>query len=272
MTVSTPTTEDGRTGLHRIRTEPGRALLAFDFDGTLAPIVADPRDSRAHPGAVAALSALAVHVGRIAVVTGRPAGVAVEYGGLDAVPGLVVLGQYGRERWEDGRLTVPPAPAGVAEVRDALPGMLQDLGAPEGTWVEDKDHAIAVHTRRAADPEAALDLLRAPLADLAERAGLAVEPGRMVIELRPHGMDKGAALTALVGEVGAASVLYAGDDLGDLPAFAAVEELRATGIEGTKVCSGSTEVAELAERADLVVDGPDGLVDFLVELAGALDA
>src|SRR5690606_19014647 len=139
----------------------------------------------------------------------------------------------------------------------------------EGTWIEDKKHALAVHTRRTADPEAALELLRAPLADLAKRAELAVEPGRMVIELRPPGVDKGAALTDLVTRLGAEAVLYAGDDLGDLAAYDAVERLREQGVAGFKLCSGSAEVTELARRADAVVPGPEGAVAFLEELVAA---
>jgi trehalose 6-phosphate phosphatase len=83
-------------------------------------------------------------------------------------------------------------------------------------------------------------------------------------------MDKGAALSAYVREVGATSVLYAGDDLGDLPAFAAVDELRKDGVPGLLVCSGSSEVTELAERADVVVDGPEGVVGLLSGLARAM--
>lgn len=270
MTTPRPRTADGSAALDRIHSEPGHALLAFDFDGTLAPIVPDPRDSRAHPGTVPVLRALADRVRAVAIVTGRPASVAVEQGGLEAVPGITVLGQYGRERWEAGRLTAPEPPPGVAQARAELPGLLRRIGAPEGTWLEDKKHAMAVHTRRAADPDGALALLRAPLAELAERVGLTVEPGRMVIELRPPGVDKGAALTGLVRELGARSVLYAGDDLGDLAAFDAVERLRADGVAGLMLCSGSAEVTELAERADLVVDGPAGVVAFLEGLADAL--
>ena len=62
-------------------------------------------------------------------------------------------------------------------VREALPGLLDEVGAPEGTWIEDKKHALAVHTRRTADPEAALELLRAPLADLAKRRSSLWSPG-----------------------------------------------------------------------------------------------
>jgi trehalose 6-phosphate phosphatase len=92
----------------------------------------------------------------------------------------------------------------------------------------------------------------------------------MVLELRPPGMDKGVALLDYLRETGAESVLYAGDDLGDLPAFAAVEKLRSDGVPGLLVCSGSSEVTELQERADLVVDGPAGVVDLLSALAAQL--
>lgn len=94
-----------------------------------------------------------------------------------------------------------------------------------------------------------------------------MEPGRLVLELRPPGMDKGVALLEYVREIGASAVLYGGDDLGDLPAFAAVEKLRSDGVPGLLVCSGSEEVAELRERADVVVDGPQGVVRLLRGLA-----
>ncbi|GAA3727848.1 trehalose 6-phosphate phosphatase [Spinactinospora alkalitolerans] len=272
MPLPSPATPDGTAALDRIRSDPGGAVLAFDFDGTLAPIVPDPRDARAHPGVVPALARLAPLVRAVVIVTGRPAAVAVEYGGLTGVDGIVVLGQYGRERWEADRLTVPEPPPGVALVRAELPDLLRRAGAPEGTWIEDKEHALAVHTRRAPDPGAALELLSVPLAELAERADLAVEPGRMVIELRPRGMDKGTALTEFVTALEAASLLYAGDDLGDLAAFDAVERLRGEGVAGLTVCSGSDEVAALAERADLVVAGPAGVVELLDGLSGALGA
>ena len=90
----------------------------------------------------------------------------------------------------------------------------------------------------------------------------------MVIELRPRGMDKGAALKAVISERASRVVLFCGDDLGDLPAFRALGELRGQGIPGVAVCSGSAEVTELATAADLVVDGPAGVVDLLGWLAG----
>ncbi|MFJ2582825.1 trehalose-phosphatase [Kitasatospora aureofaciens] len=263
----------GRDGLLRILAAPSDAVIALDFDGTLAPIVADPSQARAHPGVSGALRGLVPHVKAVVVVTGRPAQVAVEYGGLGEVPGVVVLGHYGAERFEDGELTAPPVHPGVAGVRGALPAALAAAGAPEGTWVEDKGRSLAVHTRRTAAPEEALELLRAPVDALAAEYGLVVEPGRLVLELRPPGVDKGAALTGFLRERGARSVLYAGDDLGDLAAFAAVEKLRDEGVAGVLVCSGAVgdaPVKELADRADLVVAGPAGVVELLVRLGEAV--
>ncbi|QDQ12245.1 trehalose-phosphatase [Streptomyces spectabilis] len=271
-----PLTPAGRDGLAAILARPERAVIALDFDGTLARIVPDPELARAHPDAVPALAALAPKVRSVAVVTGRPAGVAVRHGGFAGVPGLehlVVLGHYGAERWDAVTGTVRAAEPhpGVAAVRAELPGFLDGIGAWRGSWIEEKGRALAVHTRRAEDPQAAFDALRGPLGRLAARHGLIVEPGRMVLELRPPGVDKGVALTEYVREAGAESVLYAGDDLGDLPAFAAVDKLRADGeVRGLLVCSGSAEVTDLASRADLVVEGPAGVVALLAGLAAGV--
>jgi trehalose 6-phosphate phosphatase len=273
--IPVPGTAAGREGLDALLRSPRDSVVALDFDGTLAEIVPDPERARAHPGAVPALAALAPQVRSVAVVTGRPAGVAVRYGGFAGVPGLEhlsVLGHYGAERWDavSGIVRAPAEHPGVAAVRAELPGALDAVGAWHGTWIEEKGRAVAVHTRRAADPEAAFEALRAPLAELARRHGLILEPGRAVLELRPPGMDKGVALAEYLAETGARAVLYAGDDLGDLAAFAAVEKLRADGLPGLLLCSGSTEVPELAARADLVLDGPASVVAFLASLAAAL--
>ncbi|MGW4839799.1 trehalose-phosphatase [Streptomyces globisporus] len=273
-----PTTPAGREGLDAVLARPDRAVVALDFDGTLADIVPDPEQARAHPGTVEALAALAPKVAAIAVITGRPAGVAVRYGGFAGVPGLehlVVLGHYGAERWDavTGTVHAPAPHPGVTAVRAELPGVLHEFGAWNGTWIEEKGQAVAVHTRRAQDPQAVFESLRGPLGELAAKHGLIVEPGRLVLELRPPGMDKGVALAGFVAELDAESVIYAGDDLGDLAAFAAVEKLRSEGpdgIPGLLVCSGSAEVPELAERADLSVPGPAAVVDFLAALADRL--
>lgn len=273
--LPTPATAAGRSGLDTLLRRPRKAVVALDFDGTLAPIVSDPERARAHPDAVRVLAALAPKVAGIAVITGRPADVAVRYGGFGDVEGLehlVVLGHYGAERWDaaSGETVVPEPHPGVAGALRELPGLLAGVAVAGGARIEEKGHAVAVHTRRAADPRTAFEALREPLAGLASRHGLVVEPGRHVLELRPPGMDKGVALTDHVRSLGAESVLYGGDDLGDLPAFSAVDRLRASGTAGLLVCSGSDEVPELRRRADVVVDGPAGVVALLEALAARL--
>lgn len=264
-------TPAGRAGLAALLDQPGQALIGLDFDGTMAPIVAEPRDARILPALVPVLARLAGPIGTLAVITGRPVREAVTFGALTEVPGIVVLGHYGAERWADGQITAPDAAPSVQRARQALPGLLRAAGAPDGTWIEDKQHALAVHTRRTADPQAALELIRGPLTALAAELDLAAEPGRLVIELRPGRIDKGAALVGLVRATSASSAVYCGDDLGDLAAFAAVRTLRGEGIPGCTVASGSQESPAVAAAADLVVAGPAGIARLLGQIADALD-
>jgi trehalose 6-phosphate phosphatase len=267
-----PTTPEGRAALAAVLAEPARAVVAIDFDGTLAPIVPRPEDARPAPGAVEALTALGDRVGCCAVVSGRAALDVVTLGGLDGVPRLQVLGHYGLQRWADGRLDSPDPEPGVDEARRRLAELLAD--APEGVHVEDKEHSLVVHTRPAADPAGALAGLTEPVQRLAAECGLEVVPGRMVLELRPEGVDKGHAVRTLAAERGAGSVMYLGDDLGDLPAYDAVAALRADGTPGLAVASVDPALddapAELAARADLVLDGPTAVVAFLRDLAAAV--
>ena len=264
-----PHTAEGQAGLAALIAQPRRSLIAVDFDGTLAPIVEDPAAARATPAATAALARLAELAGTVAIVTGRPAADAASFARLAAAGGVIVLGHYGSQRWERGELSSPEPPPGLSEARAQLAAVLAAAGASEGTFVEDKGEALAVHTRRAEKPQAEFDRLRDPLAGLAARTGLVLEPGRLVLELRPPGTDKGAAISGLAAERASSSILFCGDDLGDRPAFAAVRELRGKGTPGLLVCSGSAEVPDLAAEADLVVDGPDGVAALLAGLAEA---
>lgn len=234
-------------------------LVALDFDGVIAPIVARPADARALPGMDEAMSDLASRVARVAVVTGRPAADAVAMGGLESVPGLVVLGHYGLERYENGEVTSPRHHAGVRPARAAL-GQL--ASSRPGVTVEDKSHSVAIHTRNAPDPAGSLAELTPLVEAIAAETDLQLTPGRFVLELRPPGIDKGVALLGLIDEVGARVVVYAGDDIGDLPA---VDALRSrSDITGVVVCSDAEEAsAELRRQADLVVPGPKGVLSVL---------
>lgn len=246
-------------------------LVGLDFDGTLSPIVDDPDRAVIHPDGPRVLTALASRVRAVVVVTGRPARQVVDLGDLDRVADglpdgarLVVMGQYGNERWDASsrEFTSPEPPAGLQAFRDELPRLLKAERA-EGAYIEEKGLAVAVHTRRLPDPAAAFARLEEALADAAERHGLSLEPGRLVLEVRAPGMHKGLALETAVAEHDAGGVLFAGDDLGDLEAFEAVRALRDGGLPALLVCSGSEEQEALAELADVVVDGPGGVLDLL---------
>ncbi|TDW90959.1 MULTISPECIES: trehalose-phosphatase [Kribbella] len=276
--MSTPVieTDSGREGWEAIVSDPATAVISSDFDGVLSPLVEDPARSRPVEGALDALARLARSVNQVAIVTGRPALVATELSGVSGYPGLgnlVVLGHYGLERWDaaTGKVTSDPVPEGVATARDRLPGLLREVGVPDA-FVEDKDSSLAVHTRRLEDPVRALELLRAPLRALAQEAGLRLEPGNLVLELRPPGIDKGIALRRLIESTGARSILYAGDDLGDLAAYRAIQEQRDAGLRGVLLATRSSNATELIEAADIVVDDPSGVVTVLTALSDAISA
>ncbi len=276
--MSTPVlaTTAGREGWEAIVADPAGAVIASDFDGTLSPLVEDPSRSRAEDGALDALARLARSVGQVAIVTGRPALVATELSGVSGHAGLeqlVVLGHYGLERWEaaTGAVTSDPVPAGVAVAREQLPSVLAAAGFADA-FVEDKESSLAVHTRRLADPAGALEALRGPLGQLAGSVELRLEPGNLVLELRPPGIDKGVAIRRLIESTGARSVLYAGDDLGDLAAFRALHDARGDGLFAVLVAARSSGAAELVDAADIVVDDPAGVVTVLTALSDAIAA
>ncbi len=266
------TTQQGRSAWRAGVEDPANTLVCSDFDGVLSPIVKNPDAAWASEAAVSALARLGQLVGRVAIVTGRTARKAVELGRLEHRPGLehlTVLGLYGFERWDaaTGEYDEPPAPAGVEAAWKELPGLLDRLGLAAAR-LENKRMSISVHTRELPDSAAALGVLAEPLGDLALRHGLRLEPGRHVFELRAAGRDKGDAVRGLVEESSPRVVMYAGDDLGDLPAYEAVREMRYAGrAQGLLVCSSSDEQDALVALADVVVDGPDGVAALFDEWA-----
>lgn len=253
------------------------SVVGLDFDGTLSPIVDDPEQAHIHPDARDVLVALAAEVRAVAVITGRPARQALDLGGLEEVGAAVgeagselyLFGQYGNERWSSSRRRIvsPRPPKGLATFERELPRLLRSHDAGEA-FIEDKGLAVAVHTRRLPDPERAFEALLPALRELAGQHDLIVEPGRHVVEIRSSGMHKGVAVRTLADELDAGGFLFAGDDLGDLDAFDAVEELRSQGMPTLLVCSLSEEESALADRADVLVDGPDGVLELLRRLAG----
>jgi trehalose 6-phosphate phosphatase len=251
--------------LAAIRDRLSDTLVAVDFDGTLAPIVPRPEDARALPGTADVLGMVAARVRQVAVITGRSAEEAVEFGDLATVPDLIVLGHYGLERWENGWIRTPPASEALGGLRRQLAELAD---ARPGVTLEDKGHSVALHTRNAPDPAGSLDELIPLVSQAASVAGFQVTPGRFVVEARPAGVDKGEALRSLVAETGARAVLYVGDDTGDLPAVEALRSLAGAQIAGVVVCADADEAdPRLRDAADVVVSGPEGVQALLRALA-----
>lgn len=250
-------------------------VVGLDLDGTLSPIVDDPSVARIHPDAADVLVALAEQVATIAIITGRPARQALALGGLDRVgeridglgKELHIFGQYGNERWSsvNHRIVSPRPPQGLGGFLLGLPSVLRRHDALDA-YVEEKGLAVAVHTRRLPEPEVAFGRLLPVITDLAQTHGLTVEPGRSVIEVRAPGTHKGDAVHKIATETRAKGFVFAGDDLGDLEAFNAVDQLASSGLATLLVCSSSEEQRALLRRADVAVAGPEGVLDLLRQL------
>jgi len=235
---------------------PGTVFL-FDFDGTLASISEDPDGVHPVAGAVEALRALAEAVGRVAIVSARPADFL--YSRLGALSDVDLYGLYGLEVRRAGAETVadPEALAWLPVMREVVAAARAEL--PAGAGVEDKRLAVALHWRSA--PEAA-ETVEAWAAARAARHGLRAQAGRMVVELKPPvDRDKGWVVRDEL-DPGTEAVWYFGDDLADLPAFAAITERERAdpGFLGFRIAVLNPETgAEVTAAADYTVDSPEAL-------------
>jgi len=237
--------------LAEVRARLARAALLFDFDGTLSPIVARPEDARPVAGALDVLASLLGRAGSVTIVSGRREPFLRSQLPLE---GLAVIGLHGVD--PDHRMS----PDVVEAVRSIAAG-------EPGATAEEKLATVAIHVRQAPDPDAAMTRLRPLISALATMHDLRVLEGRRVLELVPPGAGKGEAVANVVARSGAAAALYAGDDLGDVPGFVALEEAARRGVAICRIAVvGDETPSELRQRADIKVRGPDELVRLLREL------
>jgi len=255
--------------LGAVRAEPARAAILFDIDGTLAPIVRHADEAHVTEGTRQLLIAIARRYGVAACVSGRRASDARR---LVAIGTMHYLGTHGTELLRAG-WTEPVVEKAVAEWTRRV----QDFGRSEDTVnlrrlrvrLEDKGAVVAFHWRGAPDEGAARTAVDAVSARAGE-AGLAAHWGRKVLEVRPPvRMDKGAGIVSFLAHEDVDAALYVGDDATDLDAFRALRELvddgrlkRALRV-GVRSAEGPSEIVE---RADLVVEGTDGVRTLLEAL------
>jgi trehalose 6-phosphate phosphatase len=241
---------------------PDRSALCLDFDGTLSAIVDDPRAAKPLPGVPDLLVRLARRFGLVAVISGRP--VSFLRSALGPPAGVRLVGLYGLEQiGADGTRTTAPDAAPWEAVITEVVDLARAEAAP-GVYVEPKGLTVTLHWRNA--PGEA-EWVAEFAARQAEERGLLVHPGRRELELRPPlAVDKGTAVRDLT--VGYVAVAAFGDDIGDLPAFAALAELASAGVAVARVAVVDHESpAVVAEQADLTVEGPAGALALLEQLA-----
>ena len=240
------------------------ALVALDFDGTLAPISPHPDDARPLPGARRTLRDVRVTGATLAVVTGRSVASLLRVSGFGAIPGIVIYGTHGAERWQEGELRTPAPPPGLDELRRSLPGLLASVA--RDLWIEEKDLSLVIHARLTAEPDRVLEMLRAPVENAAAAVGLGVRPGKEVLEICLPGTDKGTAIRELLSDDPAAA-FYAGDDVGDLPAMAEVNAwAERSGRPALTVGVSPSGLGLVAEQADLTVPDPQSLLSLLRQI------
>ena len=233
--------------LRRFAARPDLAAVLLDVDGVLAPIVERPEDARVPDETRNELARLAARYRLVACVSGRPS---AQVEALVGIEGIAVVGEHGLE-------LAPDAPAWAERVAAFARGV---------DWpAEQKALSVSFHFRRA-DDEAVARAYLTRVAEAAAAEGLVPRWGRMVLEVRPPvEAHKGTAVRALVARAGVSRALYAGDDTTDLDAFAG---LGAAGLEvAVRVAVDSGEApAGLREAADVVVDGPAGVLALLRSL------
>jgi trehalose 6-phosphate phosphatase len=215
------------------------ALLAFDYDGTLAPLSNNPDASRMRPETSELLRNLA-HAAPVAVITGRS--VADVTSRLDGIPMLAVIGNHGAE-------PSPFAKRAAREVASWLPMLEGVVRALDGVVIENKRQSVSVHYWHAANPAVVVAALDALLPTLPHRVH--VVHGIGLVNLVPHGApDKGDATLTLLRTHALPFAVFVGDELTDEPAFRRAEA--ASGL-GVRVGRGSrTEASHhIASQADV---------------------
>ena len=243
--------------------DPAASAVLTDFDGTLSPIVADPATAYPLPEAPGVLAALSQRFALVAVVSGRPVSFLAQRL-VAAGPAVRLFGAYGLEWMEDGQLRrAPEAEPWRGEVARVVDAARAEF-AGEDVGIEDKGVSVTVHWRQAPEAAArALDFART----WSQRTGLIRQPGRMAVEFRPPvGIDKGAVVERVAR--GTAAACFAGDDAGDLAAFAALDRLAGRGTRTVRVAVADEETPpDLVAAADVVVRGPAEALDLFSLLA-----
>jgi len=252
-----------------LRSDPPRAAVLFDVDGTLAPIVRHADEAAVPQPTRSLLIEVARRYGVVACVTGRRASDARRMVGIGTIH---YIGTHGTELLRAG-WTDPVLEPEVREWAPRVQAFGHAVETPDMRKLrirrEDKAAIVAFHWRGAPDEGAAHATVR-QIAEQAEREGFATHWGRKVLEVRPPvRMDKGVGITSFLESENVDVAMYAGDDVTDLDAFRALVELQESGRlrYGLRVGVVSDEApSQIADESDVTVDGPPGVIALLEAL------
>ena len=183
-------------------------LLAFDYDGTLAPIASTPAQARMRASTRRLLIEVA-HRYPCVVISGRQLDDVTRR--LDGIPVRYIFGNFGHEPVPDGHL--PPA-----VILDWARHLVAHLPPNRGLVVEEKRYSVTVHYRHARNKRWALRTIARAMGEL--RDTRVVEGNQTVTLLPPNGPDKGIALQRARRQFHCDRALYVGDDDADEDAFA----------------------------------------------------
>jgi len=255
--------------LERIRDETARSAVLLDIDGTLAPIVRHAADAHVPEATRSLLIEISRRYGMVACVSGRPATTARQ---IVAIGTIAYIGNHGGEILRP-RATRPEVDPQLEEWRERIAAFVASVLTVECQRLrvrhEDKGGIAAFHWRGAPDDDAAERAVR-QIAQAAEEQGLAVNWGRKVLEVRPPiSLDKGLGIAKLLRGTDVDAALYVGDDTTDLDAFRGLRAMVDAGTLSAALCvavSSDEAPAELAQEADLAVDGTAGVRGLLEAL------
>lgn len=245
--------------------------LVFDIDGTLSPIAPTPSEAWLYPGAADYLKRLQ-QFAHVAILTGR----AVDDGArIVNIEGLTYMGTHGLE-WSEGLPATHPVELLSEATPYIKPGQqLMDLAEQQlvpkipQLIVQRKSIGGTLHYRLAPNLEQAraliLETLEGPTAEL----HMKLDEGKRAVEiLAPLMINKGKALRRFVNQFALRGVIFAGDDRTDLYGILEIEQLRKEGYAAHSIVVQHDDTpAALLEHGDTIVQGVEGMIQLLKEMA-----
>ncbi len=230
-----------------------------DFDGTMAEIVADPKDARPVKEAVEGLRRLTSYVGLVGIISGRPLEFLSQYLPDDLFKAALVAGSYGEQIVLPGSAEMMVSPSVTNERISDAPALkegfcwVKEHLSLDGVEIEDKPCSFTIHYRKAPERRSAIEEIRDKLV---EKFGLISLEAKQAVEFF-EGERPSKILPIRSFTRGYSFIVYLGDDISDIEVFEYLDQSQDQRIASLKVAVTSNEApSNLIEFADLVLESP----------------